>query len=328
MNRRSLFSIAALVLVMLAVGVLSIGTGEFQLSFGDVLKTLAGNGTKAQYLVVTDRLPRALVGVLVGAALGLAGSVFQTLTRNPLGSPDIIGFTTGSATGGVATILVLGGSPVLIAGGALVGGLLTAGVVALFAAPRGLQSSRIVLLGIALSAVLAGINSYLLSRATTDGAGQATVWLVGNLAGRDWGYFAPLAVALLLLTPAVAALSRPLRMLEMGDDTSIGIGVPVQRVRPALFVLSVALVAVATAAAGPIPFVALCAPQLVKRLTRTPGPNLIASMCMGALLVVCADYAGQRLLAASLLPVGVVAAALGGLYLIFFLVTRRRAAWS
>ncbi|WP_158879500.1 FecCD family ABC transporter permease [Amycolatopsis anabasis] len=326
--KRSAVVITGFVLVTLVLAVLSVGTGDYHLTPAEVLETLAGQGTKAQYLVVTGRLPRVLVAILVGAALGLAGTVFQTLTRNPLGSPDILGFTTGAATGGVATILLFGGSPALVAVGALIGGLLTAALVMALCAPQGLRSGRLVLIGIALSAVLVGVESYLLTRALTANAGAATTWLVGNLAGRDWNYFVPIAAALVILIPAVLVLGRPLRMLEMGDDAAIGIGVAVGRVRPALFGLAVALVAVAVATAGPIPFIALCAPQVARRLTRRPGPNLLASLCLGALLVVAADYLGQRLLDASLLPVGVVAAALGGVYLIAILILQRRRRYS
>jgi iron complex transport system permease protein len=325
MTRRSAV-VACLVLATLVLAVLSVGTGEFALSPSDVVRTLAGEGSKAEYLVVTGRLPRVLVAMLVGAALALSGTVFQTLTRNPLGSPDIIGFTTGSATGGVATILLLGAAPALVALGAVAGGLFTAVVVSALCAPRGLLSGRLVLLGVAVSAALAGVNSYLLTRATVEDAGQAATWLVGNLAGRGWGYLVPITVAMAIVVPAVLAGARPLRMLEMGDDAATGIGVAVHRVRPVLFGLAVTLTAVAVAAAGPIPFVALSAPRIARRLTRVPGPNPVASMCLGALLVVAADYLGQRLLASSLLPVGVVAAALGGLYLLWILTMQRTAA--
>ncbi|WP_020669222.1 FecCD family ABC transporter permease [Amycolatopsis nigrescens] len=321
---RNALVIGAFILLTLALAVLSVGTGDFPLTIGEVLKTLAGQGNKAQYLVVTGRLPRVLVAILVGAALGLAGAVFQTLTRNPLGSPDIIGFSTGSATGGVAVIVLIGGGPGPVAIGALTGGLLTAALVAALCAPHGLLSGRLLLIGIAVSSVLVGLNSYLLTRTTVEAASQASTWLVGNLAGRDWSYLLPIGVAMVLLVPAVLVCAKPLRMMEMGDDAAIGVGVDVPRLRPVLFVLAVALTAMATATAGPVPFIALTAPQIAKRLTRKPGPNLVASAFLGSCLVVAADYLGQRLVNASLLPVGVVAAALGGAYLLWMLIFQRK----
>ncbi len=323
LDRRSLVVLGLLTLVTLILVVLSVGTGDYEMSPGDVLTTLAGQGTKAQYLVVMGRLPRVLVAILVGVALALAGAVFQTLTRNPLGSPDIIGFTTGSATGGIVTLLFFGSTPGFVSLGALVGGLLTALLVMLLCAPQGLSSSRLVLLGIAVSAVLVGVNSYLLVKANLEAAAQAVGWLTGDLAGRDWRYFVPLAVAMAVFVPVVLAHGRALRMLEMGDDAAVGIGVDVRRVRLTLVLVAVALVAASTAATGPIPFIALAAPQLARRMTRLPGPNLVASAFIGATLVVAADYLGQRLLEASLLPVGVVVAALGGAYLIWLLLRRR-----
>lgn len=322
-SQRSSLVVGVLVLVMLALLVLSVGTGDYEMTPMEVLRTLAGQGTKAQYLVVTGRLPRALVAVLVGAALALAGAVFQTLTRNPLGSPDIIGFTTGSATGGILVIVFWGGAPLLVSLGALGGGLLTTAIIAALCAPHGLRSSRLVLLGIAVSAVLVGVNSYLLVRAKLEGAAQAIGWLTGDLSGRGWSYFVPIAVAFVVLAPFVLGHARELRILEMGDDVATGLGVAVPRVRMTLVLLAVALCAAATAVAGPIPFVALAAPQLARRMTCEPGPNLVASAFVGAALVVAADYLGMRLLSASLLPVGVVAAALGGGYLIWLLVRRR-----
>ncbi|MGW4831943.1 FecCD family ABC transporter permease [Amycolatopsis japonica] len=320
---RSVIVVAALALVTLTLVVLSVGTGDYEMSAGEVLATLAGSGTKAQYLVVMGRLPRVLVAILVGAALALAGAVFQTITRNPLGSPDIIGFTTGSATGGIVTLLLFGSGPGLVSVGAVAGGLLTALVVMALCAPHGLLSSRLVLLGIAVSAVLVGVNSYLLVKANLEAAAQAVGWLVGDLAGRDWSFFVPLAIAVAVLVPVVFANGRALRMLEMGDDTATGIGVDVHRVRLTLVLVAVALVAAATAATGPLPFIALAAPQLARRMTRLPGPNLAASAFVGAALVVAADYLGQRLLESSLLPAGVVAAALGGAYLLWLLLRRR-----
>ncbi|RZS31342.1 iron complex transport system permease protein [Herbihabitans rhizosphaerae] len=324
LDRRTIVTVAILAAVTVVLIVLSVGTGDYPMTPADVVRTLAGNGTKAQYLVVTGRLPRVLVAVLVGAALALAGAVFQTLTRNPLGSPDIIGFTTGSATGGIAMILLVGSTPSVVALGALGGGLLTTVVIMALCAPHGLSSSRVVLLGVAVSAVLAGVNSYLLVKASKENAARATVWLVGDLAGRDWHYLVPLAVALAILVPAVLVNGRALRMLEMGDEIATGVGVAVGRVRVLLLVLAVALVAAATAAAGPVPFIALIAPQVARRLTRLPGPNLVASVFVGAALVVAADYLGQRVLSSSLLPVGVVAATLGGVYLVFLLLVGRR----
>ncbi|WP_374199036.1 FecCD family ABC transporter permease [Streptomyces sp. GESEQ-35] len=308
------------------VGVLALGTGEFAISPADVVRTLLGNGSRQTDFVVNElRLPRLLTGILVGAALGLSGALFQSLFRNPLGSPDIVGFTYGSATGGLLVILVASGTGGAVAFGAVGAGLATALLVYLLAWRRGVHGYRLVLVGIGVSTLLQGVNAYLLAQAKITEAAQAMVWLNGSLNGRDWTDVRPVAVGLLAVLPLVALGAGRLRILEMGDDVAGGLGVPVQRTRLMLLVLATAACAVATAAAGPIPFVALVAPQVARRLTRVPGPNLSAATCAGALLVVTADFASQHIHATAQLPVGVVTAVVGGLYLGLLLRRQRRA---
>jgi iron complex transport system permease protein len=310
----------------IGVGVLALGTGEFRISPADVMRTLLGNGSARTDFVVNElRLPRLLTGILVGAALGLSGALFQSLTHNPLGSPDIVGFTYGAATGGLLVVLVVGGSGGQVAAGAVGGGLATAVLVYLLAWRHGVHGYRLVLVGIGVSALLQGVNAYLLAKARFTQAAEAMVWLNGSLNGRSWQDVRPVALGLLVVLPLVACVAGRLKILEMGDDLAGGLGVPVQRTRLVLLVLATAACAVATAAAGPIPFVALIAPQLARRLTRVPGPNLPASLCTGALLVVAVDYASQRIHDTTQLPVGVVTAVAGGLYLGLLLRRQRRA---
>ncbi|MCF1592852.1 FecCD family ABC transporter permease [Streptomyces muensis] len=301
-------TVCVLVLAATAgVGVLALGTGEYAISPADVVRTLLGNGSPRTDFVVNDlRLPRLLTGILAGAALGLSGALFQSLTRNPLASPDIVGFTYGSATGGLLVVLLVGGTGGQIAVGAVGGGLATAFLVYLLAWRQGIHGYRLVLVGIGVSALLQGVNAYLLAKARFTQAAQAMAWLNGSLDGRGWADVRPAA-------------------LGLGDDVAGGLGVPVQRTRLVILVLATAACAVATAAAGPIPFVALIAPQLSRRLTRAPGPNLLAATCTGALLVITADHASQRVHESAQLPVGVVTAVVGGVYLGVLLRGQRRA---
>jgi iron complex transport system permease protein len=320
-------TVCVLVLAATAgVGVLALGTGEYTISPTDVVRTLLGNGSRrTDFVVGRLRLPRLLTAVLVGAALGLSGALFQSLTRNPLGSPDIVGFTYGSATGGLLVVLVAGGGGARIAFGAVGGGLATAVLVYALAWRRGIHGYRLVLVGIGVSALLQGVNAYLLARARFTEAAQAMVWLNGSLNGRGWQDVRPAAVGLAVVLPLVLLAAGRLRVLEMGDDVAGGLGVPVQRTRLTILVLGTAACAVATAAAGPVPFVALIAPQLARRLTAAPGPNLLPATCTGALLVVAADFASQRVHDSAQLPVGVVTAVIGGLYLGLLLRRQRRA---
>ncbi|MFJ7102796.1 FecCD family ABC transporter permease [Streptomyces albogriseolus] len=323
---RAFTVVVLLMLLALGASVLLIGTGDFPMSASDVLSSLVGQGTEGQEFIVTElRLPRVLVGLLVGASLGIGGALFQSISRNPLGSPDILGLGQGATAGALTVIVLFSGSANQVALGALTGGLLTGIAIYVLAWKRGVHGYRLVLVGIGVSAVVTAVNGYLLTKSDIVDAARAVVWMTGSLDGRDWDQVWPLLALCAVLVPVVLANSRALRMTEMGDDVSNALGVRVERLRLVLMLSAVLLTASATAAAGPVSFVALTAPQLARRLTRSPGPNLVASMCMGAALLVLADFVSQRAFGAEQLPVGVVTGVVGGVYLLWLLVTERRA---
>ncbi|SES29741.1 iron complex transport system permease protein [Streptomyces sp. yr375] len=326
LDPRALVVVVLLVVAALAASVVLIGTGDFPISSGDVVRTLLGDGNAGQEFIVNElRLPRVLVGLLVGASLGLGGALFQAVSRNPLGSPDVLGLGQGATAGALVMIVLFSGSAAQVTLGALVGGLVTGALIYLLAWQRGVHGYRLVLVGIGVSAVATAVNGYLLTKADFVDAARAVVWMTGTLDGRDWKQVWPLLALAGVLVPLVLANARGLRMMEMGDDVSHALGVRVERVRLLLMVAAVLLTAAATAAAGPVSFVALTAPQLARRLTRSPGPNLVPSLCMGAALLVTADWASQRLFGDGQLPVGVVTGVLGGVYLLWLLVTERKA---
>lgn len=309
---------AALAGAALVAGVLVAGTGDFPISPPDVVRALVGQGTGAtEFIVVTLRLPRVANGLLAGFALGMAGAVFQSLSRNPLGSPDLIGFTSGSATGALLQILVFGGGTAAIAGGSVAGAFCTALAVYVLAYRGGVHGQRLVLVGVGAAAMLEAFNSLLITRADLREAYEAVFWLTGSLNDRTWGQARLLFIALAVLVPVVLALGRSMRVEELGDDAARALGVPVQRLRAALVVTGVALVAAATAVTGPVQFVALAAPQLARRLTRRSGPHLFSAGLMGAVLLVVSDLIALHLPVR--LPVGVVTGVLGGAYLIWLL---------
>lgn len=315
-----------LVAVTLAAAVVLIGSGDFPIAPGDVVATLLGDGTAAQEFVVRDlRLPRALVAILVGAGLALGGAIFQSITRNPLGSPDVLGIGQGATVGALTVIVLFQGGATAVAAGAVAGGTLTGAAVYLFAWKRGVHGFRLVLIGIGIAAMLTAVIHYLITKANLVDATRAVVWMTGSLDGRDWTQFWPLLAVSAVLLPLVLVYGRPLRMLEMGDDAAYALGVRVERVRVVLLVSAVLLVAAATAAAGPIVFVALSAPQLARRLTRSPGPNLAASALMGSALLLVADWTATNAFGERQLPVGVVTGIVGGVYLLWLLVSERRA---
>jgi len=307
-------------LIAVAVALVTMASGEFQIPLGEVVWALFGQaGAKVHMVVVEWRLPRTLLALVMGAALGTSGAIFQSLTRNPLGSPDVIGFDSGAYTGALVVIILLKGSFYMVAGGALMGGILTALVVYVLAWRGGVQGFRLIIVGIGVSAMLTSLNTYLLIRADLQVAMMAAIWGVGSLNGMSLERLVQVGAILAVLFVMALGVARPMRQLEMGDDAARALGVDAERTRLAMTVIGVALTATVTAAAGPIAFVALSAPQIARRLTGAAGVALLPSAAMGALLLVGADYLAQRAFAPTQLPVGVVTICIGGLYFAWLL---------
>lgn len=306
--------------VLGCVVVVTLTSGDYPLSVTEVLAALAGQGDSgAHFIVNTLRLPRVLTALFVGAALAVSGAVLQTLSRNPLASPDIIGFTYGSTTGALVVIILIDGSMAQVAGGALLGGLVTAIAIYLLAFTRGVQGFRFILVGIGIGAMALAMNSYLLTRASLQDALAGQAWLIGSVNGRGWDHAVVVGIALAVLMPLALYHGRRLAMLELGDDAARALGIGVTSSRLILIAVSVALAAIATAAAGPIAFVALTAPQVARKLTKTAGASLVPAALLGALLLAGGDLAVQRLFQESQLPVGTATGTIGGLYLIWLL---------
>ncbi len=320
MRRRTALAGLAL-LVLLAVSVVaSLSLGGYDVPLPRLLAALVGQGSPADGLIVTRlRLPRVLTAALVGAALGVAGGIFQSVTRNPLGSPDVIGFDTGSATGALVAMLLLHGGLVATSIGAVAGGAVTASLVFVLAARGGVAPLRLVLVGIGAGALLAALNSLLIVRAEVYDAQSASIWLVGNLAGRGWENVALLVPWVAICSGAALLLARGLTLGEFADERSLSLGLRPARLRLAAVGVAVALASGAVASAGPVPFVALAAPQVARRLTGAPGPSLLASGAVGAVLLVLADLAAREAFQPRQLPVGVVTGVVGGGYLIWLL---------
>ncbi len=322
---RTLTVCLGLLVALLALVSVSLTTGDYPVTVPDVLRTLVGRGERAdEFIVLGLRLPRVVTGLLVGCALGVAGAVFQLVTRNPLGSPDVIGFTSGAVTGALVVLLVLRSGGWATSFGALAGGGVTALLVFLLSTRGGVQGYRLILVGIGVSAVLQAANSYLLTRSRVEDAQQAQVWITGSLNGRGWEQATPVAIGLAVLLPVLLLAGRSLTLLDLGDDAARALGVHVDRTRVLALVVGTALTALAAMAAGPIAFVALAAPQVARRLTGAVGPGLVAAGLTGALLLLVSDFAAQRLFAPTQLPVGVMTGAVGGLYLAHLLVAQWR----
>ncbi|MFT3799110.1 FecCD family ABC transporter permease [Microbacterium sp.] len=317
--------------VAVAAAVVAITLGDYPLTLAQVLSALTGGGEDFHRMIVLEwRLPVAVAAVLFGGLLGIGGAIFQSLTRNPLGSPDVIGFDAGSYTAVVVAILVFGARGYwTLASAALIGGLATAFVVYLLAYRRGVQGFRLIIIGIGVSAMLGSINSYLITRADLDDAMTVGFWGAGSIGRVSWGSMGPSLLVGALIVAAAAALSPALRRLELGDDAATNLGTRPTPARLGLMVVGVATTALVTAAAGPIGFIALAAPQLARRLTRSPGVSLLASATMGA-VVLCLAHLLSLLIAQVFraIPVGLITVCLGGLYLIWLLIREARTSYG
>ena len=309
----------ALACVLAVTG--NVAYGEFGLSLTDVLATLVGAGDPGTEVIVRElRLPRALVALGAGGALGLSGVIFQTFGRNPLASPDIIGVTTSAAFAGVAAF-VLGASPELAPLAAFGGAVGATALMYALAWRNGLSPYRLVLVGIGISALaLAGI-SYVLIQGRVEQIQEAYSWLVGSVNLRGWSDFWPLLAGLAVLVPAAAVLGRSLDALALGDEAARSLGVHVERTRLALVLVGAGLAAVGVAAAGPVAFVAFVAPLIARRLTGVHGAAVMpaAALC-GAAMLPAADVLGRIVFAPTEMPVGIVTSLLGApvfLYLLF-----------
>jgi iron complex transport system permease protein len=320
-----------IVLLALAVGaailaLVALGLGDYPLNPLQVIRAAFGPDQGIATTIVVDwRLPRVVVALGFGAALGVSGALFQSLTKNPLGSPDIIGFSTGSYTGALIVLTVIGQSVVGTTFGALAGGLATALLVYLLASRRGVQGFRLIIVGIGVTAVLNAVNTYLLLRASTEVALGASIWGAGSISLVAWPQAWPALAGLAVMVPVTMLLSRPLRQLELGDDVARAHGLRVEPARLGILVVGVALMALVTATSGPIAFVALAAPQVARRLTRSAGIPLTASALVGGVLLLGADTVAQHAFP-SPLPVGLVTVVVGGAYLLILLVREAREA--
>ena len=309
---------------LIAVIMASLMIGTIRLGFDDLAAVVAGEAKPSTTRsVLGRRLPRALTAAAVGALLGMSGATFQSLSRNPLGSPDIIGFTSGAATAAVFQIIVFGGGMLATAVAAVVGGMLTALAVYFLARRDGVTGGlRLVLVGIGVGAVVSAFSALLIARADVDDALVAQLWTTGSLLGRGWVHVALSCAVLAIVTPVLLRLGRSLALMEMGDEAAHSVGVPVERTRFAAMLIGVTAAAAATAVAGPIAFIAFASGHIARHLAPVPGVLVGLSAIVGAVLLTGADLLSQHLDVGLRTPVGLVTSVLGGMYLLWLLARR------
>lgn len=309
---------AILVVLSAALGLLGLCLGDSWIAPTEIVAALSGTGDSS-IVVVQWRSARVMAAVVFGLALGVAGAIFQNLTRNPMGSPDVIGLDAGAYTGTLLTLTLLAGSSAQLALSSVVGGLITAALVYALAYRGGLSGLRLVVIGIAINAMVTALNSWIVLRAELEVAIAAVGWSSGSLNGIDWADLAvPFTVLAVLLT-IIAVRGQAMHQASLGDAVAVTTGVDLNRLRLLLVLIGVGCTATVTAVAGPIAFIALAAPQIGRRLAKAPGVPLLPAALTGAVLLQAADLMAQTLLAPVSLPVGVVSTAIGGSYLMWLL---------
>ncbi len=330
-NRRVVACAGVLTAVAAVLFAVRVGTSEFPMTPVAVVRILLGGGTRIENVVVFEnQLPVALVCVLVGFALGMSGALTQTVARNPLATPDLLGITSGA--GAAAVLMITAGSTlptcasaVGVPAAALIGGLATAVGMYALSWRKGLDPIRLVLVGVALTAGLQAFIAFMLTRGAIDDVHRAQTWIVGSVSGVGWDAVWPLTAVLIPATAMMAILSSKLAALSLGEDIGRGLGLRVGRDAGVILFVAVVVTAVAVSAAGPIAFVALLAPQIAMRLSRTSIPGPVTSGMVGSSLVAGGDVLCQTVLPAGL-PVGVVTAGLGGPVLIALMIQINRRA--
>ena len=321
-SRRRTAVVLALCAALLALATASLGLGAVGLSPGQVLAGLRGTDPTAAFIVTGLRLPRLALGLAVGGALGLAGALLQSVVRNPLASPDIVGVTGGASAMAVLAIAA-GATGAAVDGAALVGALGAAAVVVLLSG-RGVTGDRFVVVGVAVGFLTTGVLGYALTRASLTQARSAFFWLVGSVGSAPWDAVGRVCVALAVAALVVLLARRPLAVLALDDDTARSLGSRPAATRTGAILLSSALAAVAVAVAGPVAFVAFVSGPIARRLHGTGAAYGTAGL-VGAVVVVAADLVAQHLVPGSLQPpVGLVTGALGAPVLLWLLVHGER----
>lgn len=324
---RTLLVICGLTLLTIVMFLMSTGLGSNFISPQDVLKTIFGKSTPQYELVIgTLRLPRIIVAILVGASLGVAGSILQGMIRNPLASPDIIGVTGGGTLAAVTFITYFAGTVSIhwMPVAAFVGAALVSLVIYLLAWHRGVTPTRLVLIGIGISAATSSLSMLMIVLSPMNSSTKAYTWLTGSVYGTSWDNVYTLLPWTIVFIPMALYFARHINLQEMGDDLAAGLGAPVQRHRFFLLFISVALAGSAVAVAGAIGFVGLISPHIARKLVAPAHEGLIpVSALIGSLLVLISDTVARTAFPPLDIPAGVFTAAIGAPFFIFLLYRNR-----
>ncbi|KTR39457.1 iron ABC transporter [Curtobacterium oceanosedimentum] len=322
--RRELVVLGAVLVLLVALVLVGLGVGEIPLTPVQVAGALVGHGdTVSDFVIGQLRGPRVAGALFVGAALGAAGGIVQSVVRNPIASPDVIGITSGASASGLTAIVLFGASGGVLFGSVVVGAVLVSVVIAALSWRRGITGNRVVLVGIGVAAICLSITGWMLTAGTVQQAGTALLWLSGSLNAVDRTLVGILAVAVVVLLAAALAQSRRLTVLALGDEVAAALGLRPDRAKVLLLLTAVGLTAGAVATAGPVAFVALMAAPIARRLVGNGRVALGVVAAVGAVVTLASDLVAQFAIPGNALPVGVVTGVVGAPYLLWLLARGR-----
>lgn len=315
-------SLLAVLACLLCSAMLLLGNTIYPIQ--DVIRALSGEQIKGvSFAVSTIRLPRMLAGLFAGFAFGVAGFTFQTMLRNPLANPNVIGITSGSSAAAVFCIVILHANGAVVSLAAVIAGLATVLFIYVLSRGKVFSIGRLILIGIGIQAMLDAVISYLLLVSSEKDVPSALRWLTGSLNGSQLQELPPLVITVIICSPIVIMLGKHLSILELGEQTASSLGVDTDKTRIVLIVSSVCMVAIATATTGPIAFVSFLAGPIAKRLVGAGSSNALPAGLVGVNLVLAADLIGQFAFEYRF-PVGIITGLLGAPYLIFLLIRMNR----
>ncbi|MBM7801181.1 iron complex transport system permease protein [Curtobacterium luteum] len=322
--RRELVVTVVLLAVVVALVLTGLGVGEIPLSPAQVVAAAFGHGDAiADFVIGQLRGPRVFGAVFVGAALGVAGAIVQSVVRNPIASPDVIGVTSGASAAGITAIVLFGASGGVLFGTVLVGAVVVSLAIAALSWQRGITGNRVVLVGIGVAAICLAVTGWMLTSGTVTQAGTALLWLSGSLNAVDRNLVVVLAVAFVVLMVLALLQSPRLTVLALGDEVASALGLRPDRAKVLLLLTAVCLTAGAVATAGPVSFVALMAAPIARRIVGGGRVALGPAAAVGAAITLASDLVAQFAIPGTALPVGVVTGVVGAPYLLWLLARGR-----
>ncbi|CEP81137.1 iron ABC transporter permease [Paraclostridium sordellii] len=329
-NKKFTLVVGILVILIITAFLVSLNTGSLSIAPSDVIKTLIGQGSKSQEIAIFKlRLPRIVIGILVGTALAIAGTILQGVTKNDLADSGILGINSGAALFVVVYIFIMNGNvydgisnmtiftmPLVALSGAIFGAFL----IYILAWKNGINSSRLLLIGIGINVAFTSILTIFQLKFTTQEFNRVMAWTSGSIWGASWKYVLAVLPFILIFVILTIYKSRYLDALNLGDEVATGLGVEVEKERRKLIIYAVILAGVATSVAGSIAFLGLIAPHIARKLVGPKHKNLIPTAALvGSLILLVGDTIARNIIAPMELPVGIVVSVIGVPYFIYLM---------